>query len=370
MDARRFVLCLDGTWNNAYKKATRDDGTKVVKPSNPLKLARAVLPRDDAGIEQITYYDTGVGSMGRYPGLPNRLLGLSDKYLGGATGAGFEANVEQAATFLANNFVTGDQVYVFGFSRGAAQARALTRFIDWMGGMPTKNDAYFIPLYFRDYVDSGGRADPALTTTSSGRRPDGLQPIRIDLLGVWDTVLAHGGAWLLGSRPASCVVNARHAVAVDEKRYIFLPEIWQGAQPGQSMEQRWFPGVHSNVGGGYLDDGLANVSLRWMLGEAERLGLAMNRTFVGFYRPWPQGRYYESKDVKYTLWDGIRLKNGVRSLIDQPASANLTLDDSVLQRIASDYREHEQMDAPYRPRNVREYLRETGQADLLPPEWR
>ena len=82
---KRLVLCLDGTWNNPYQKRARDDGSEVLKPTNPLKMARAVCPWDEATqVSQITYYDTGVGALGQYPGVSNRIVGYVDRTLGGA----------------------------------------------------------------------------------------------------------------------------------------------------------------------------------------------------------------------------------------------------------------------------------------------
>src|SRR4051794_25554444 len=153
MQPRRLVLCLDGTWNNAYSRKKRTDGHAVFKPSNVLKAARAIVPYDpDTDRLQIVLYDIGVGSLARYPRIPNRLLALTDKTLGGGFGAGFEENVEEALEFLAHNHQPGDEVFIFGFSRGAATARALTRFLDWAGGLPLKHDSYYLPVLFHDYV--------------------------------------------------------------------------------------------------------------------------------------------------------------------------------------------------------------------------
>lgn len=375
---RRIVLCLDGTWNNPYQLKERDDGTRVAKPSNTLKTCRAVVPWDpETGRDQITYYDTGVGALGSYPGVSNRILRVADSRLGGAWGAGFEANVEEAATFLAHNFRPGDEVYVFGFSRGAAQARGLTRFLDWLGGIPTKRDAYFIPLYFQKYVTSQGQADPEAVTTASGHRPDEPPvPVAVTLLGVWDTVMALGSrfraarstsvqerSFHVGPEPARCVRHARQALAVDEERYDFRPEIWLGRHEGQTLEQRWFPGVHSNVGGGYVKDGLANLAFRWILGEAARLGLATDSEFVRHYRPYPQAKLYNSKTAMYRTLEAVRFRRGrgVRRLHGFPPEANLVLDKSVIHRVQSDPAEHQELDH-YRPRNVMELL--AAQPDL------
>src|SRR5581483_4791802 len=178
---RRLVLCLDGTWNSAYSLKRRSDGHAVFKPSNVLKVARAVVPYDAAGDrQQIVLYHIGVGSLARYPGVSNRLLSVADKVLGGGWGAGFEENVEEALEFLAHNHEPGDEVFVFGFSRGAATAQAVTRFLDWAGGLPLKHDSYYLPRLFHDYVSRRGaepvaaartrRARAAASTSASSRR--------------------------------------------------------------------------------------------------------------------------------------------------------------------------------------------------------
>jgi len=369
---KRIVLCLDGTWNNPYQKQERDDGSEVLKPSNPLKMARAVLPFDQTlNRQQITYYDSGVGALGSYPGLANGIAGFVDSKLGGGWGAGFEANIEQAVTFLVNNFITGDQVFVFGFSRGAAQARGLTRFIDWMGGIPAKRDAYFVPLFFQTYLASSGEVDSKSVKTVDGfglSQP--IVAIEIELLGVWDSVMALGSRFMaregtsvakrsfhVADQPAACVKHARQALGVDEQRYDFRPEIWRGTGPGQTLQQRWFPGVHSNIGGGYVKDGLANIAFRWMVDEAEKLGLVSDKDFTKYYRSYPQAQLYSSRTLAFKAIELIRLRRGrgIRTLKDYPASANLVLDKSVIQRIRSAPAEHSQLEL-YRPANVLEFL--------------
>ena len=138
---RRLVLCLDGTWNSTFGETTRADGHKVLRPTNPLKICRAVLPQDSSGRAQITYYDIGVGSLAEYEGKANRLLRFSDRILGGAYGAGLEANVEDALHFIQLNYQEGDEVYIFGFSRGSATARGVTQFLEWNNGIFAKEDA-------------------------------------------------------------------------------------------------------------------------------------------------------------------------------------------------------------------------------------
>lgn len=388
MNARRLVLCLDGTANNDSMQNHREQGQPVLKPTNVLKLARAVLPWDTAtGCEQIAYYDIGVGALTRYPGLANRALVLTDQVLGGAWGAGFESNVERGLTLLALNHQPGDEVFIFGFSRGAATARGLTRFLDWAGGLPCKADAYYLPLLFRDFVVSRGRAAAgeaiaALNAQSAAEGKSGLGPlvpVVVRFLGVWDTVMALGSrfratggstsdvskSFYLDSQPAACVRHARQALAVDEARFDFRPEVWKGPRDGQSLAQRWFAGVHSNVGGGYVHDGLANLAFQWMVKEAQAFGLAVDERFQRFYPGFAQDQLYNSASLLYRLLDALRFRagKGKRPLIGRPASANLFLHPSVIHRLRADLQARKpngDLVFPrlklYRPQNVLAFL--------------
>lgn len=394
---RRWILCLDGTWNSAYVKRRRDDGHEVLKPSNVLKLCRSVLPVDaDSGRQQVVYYGIGVGSLSTYPGRSNRLLSAADRILGGAFGAGFEGNVEEALTFLVNNHAPGDEVFLFGFSRGAATAQALTRFLDWSGGLPAKGEAYYLPRFFRAYVASRGATSAAEVRRAvdgeraAEPRPRGplaeFEPVDVAFLGVWDTVMALGSrfraageststasrSFHVGARPARCVRHARQALAVDEARDDFRPEVWTYHLPGQTLAQRWFAGVHSNVGGGYVDDGLANVAFHWILDEAVEQGLAVSTTFAGNYKRYPQDRLYRSESWVYRLLDAVRLRfgRGRRSLAGWPAAANLSLSASVVRRLQADPEERSasgelrfpDLRQAYRPENVLRFL--AAQPDL------
>lgn len=386
-NARRLVLCLDGTWNGTYDKKYRDDGSQVLKPSNVLKLCRSVFARDAANHGQIAYYDIGVGSLAKFPGSSNAFLSFFDKYLGGTWGAGFEGNVEDALNYLALNYAEGDQVFIFGFSRGAAAARGVTQFIDWAGGLPTKRDVYYLPKLFREYVVSKGDRDiyevvNEINTIGVSRRPlDQFNQINIEYLGVWDTVMALGGrfratgddtsvknrSFYVNSKPSRFVTHARQALAIDERRWDFRPEIWGDYSAAQTLEQRWFAGVHSNVGGGYIDDGMANIAFHWLLDGAKSKGLEVDQDFANKYPPFPFDKLYKSYSLKYRILDSVRfrLNSGKRNLIDQPETANLSLDKSVIHRIMQDPLERnkdgepkypDMMGKTYRPYNVLLYL--------------
>jgi uncharacterized protein (DUF2235 family) len=383
---RRIILCLDGTWNGTFDEAKRRDGSSVLKPTNTLKICRAVVPFDSKGMEQIAYYDLGVGSLSVYPGTSNKLLHYVDRFLGGAFGAGFESNVEDALHFLTLNYQPGDEVFVFGFSRGAGTARAITRFLEWNHGIPRKEDAYYLPVLFREWlrvqgVEGNQEQEEAIAKINLKRanEPDpkpplqSFIPVRVRYLGVWDTVMALGSrlrargsntsarnrAFFAGDAPAGCVMRARQALAIDEARFDFRPEIWIRQLAGQRVEQRWFCGVHSNVGGGYVKDGLANISFDWVLKGAQEEGLEVDDAFTKFYRPFFGDSLYQSSTPFYQVLDLVRttMGRGKRVL----GGYNADIDPSVIVRMQAEpakLRDKNDNPAtvPYRPQNVLRFL--------------
>lgn len=398
--SRRLVVCLDGTWNSSFSEHMRHNEHgehTVLKPTNTLKTCRAVLPFAEDGQMQVCYYDIGVGALAEYPGTANKLLYTFDRLLGGAWAAGFEGNVEDALHFLAVNFQPDDEVFIFGFSRGAAEARAVTQFLDWNCGLPGKQDAYYLPILFRAYVSEHGRGnnETAIAMINQERASDGLDPLRVEefrhvpvrYLGVWETVLALGSrlratgatttvdnrAFFTGDAPAKCVARARQALGVDEHRWDFRPEIWKGtATATQTMEQRWFIGVHSNIGGGYGRDGLANIAFGWIVEAAENEGLALDRQFLkpflGVKRPY--GSLYTSSTAGYRILDGVRRRDGYRPLLGLPSTANAELDASVIERMTLDEEnlrrgaDEQAVTTRYRPANVIEFLAATPDPEL------
>ena len=384
---RRIIICLDGTWASPSNRVERGDGTEVHKPSNVLKTFRAILPRDadGDGADQISYYDEGVGALSAQRGLHNTALAKLDSVLGGAWGAGFEQNVEAAYTFIVGNYLHDDELFVFGFSRGAGQARSLCRFIDWMGGLLQKRDAYFIPDFFQHFIKTRGETGAAQSflkeLRETGKKITPPTAAQIRFLGVYDTVLALGSrlrsdfddekgtaapglGFHVGDIPPSSVLVARQALAIDERRTDFRPEIWRGAQPGQSVEQRWFPGVHTSIGGGYADDGLANGALRWMIDAAKREGLAVDEEFLRFYRPWHGDTRPESLRgfMKVRHWiGGLTGESGDRDLLETAAVPGLTVHQSALKLM--------QHDSSYRPENLLAFMRERDELALhIPPD--
>ena len=266
---RRLIVCCDGTWK-AAESATL---------TNVTYTARAIAPIASDGVPQIVLHDPGVGTGN-----------LMDRIGGGALGRGLDENVKDCYRFLVYNYEPGDDVMVFGFSRGAYTARSTVGMIRKCGLLRKPNagrlgDAY--NLYRRRDDEVDGPEATAFRTAYSWPR------LEIAFLGVWDTVgslgipLA-GLRWLTRRkyqfhdvRLSRIVKRACHAVAIDERRGAFAPTLWE-TQPDstQTVEQTWFVGVHSDVGGGYEDRGLASITLQWMVKRAYDAGLEFNHQYL------------------------------------------------------------------------------------------
>lgn len=286
---KRIVLCFDGTWNAVVDPKT---------VTNVVRLANLVTVSGKDKVEQVTYYNSGVGSGG-----------LIDRLIGGGFGAGLKGNVKRGIAFLALNYEKEDEIYLFGFSRGAYTARAVGGVIG-AAGIP--EDISHTEEHWQLYQKlaklkyqagrygkgSKGRkkyddeAKAVLKDIKAISRYHG-EEIPIRCVGVWDTVGAYGipaglangiiprvfTYWTHGfrdTRIGKMVDLGLHAVAVDEMRKPFSPTFWtlrtdRALEGTQAVEQVWFPGVHSNVGGGYDSTGLSDTALAWMLGRVQEM---------------------------------------------------------------------------------------------------
>lgn len=295
---KRLIVCADGTWNFRDQE---DDGTHLRHVTNVTKVARAVLARANDGTDQVVIYHDGVGAQ----------KGL-EHLTGGATGEGIEGIIRDLYRSIAYNYVDGDELYLFGFSRGAYTVRTLAGFMYHLG-LLQKSDDFFVPDLFAEYElrkDMAAiRADPKFRNMRDPR------PCPVTkFIGVWDTVGALGlpgavGAVLNGTRFAyhdidlnSKIENAFHALAIDEERVPFEPSIWQRAKDWTGhLEQTWFCGVHCNVGGGYSPDGLANEALHWMVEKAENCGLEFDKNYLDYFRPCFNSNSNDSMTTMYRL---------------------------------------------------------------------
>lgn len=290
MPKKRLAVFLDGTWNTPESK------TSVYR----LFQAASVGMAPD-GIEQRTFYRTGVGT---------RLL---EKFRGGIFGVGLSRNVLDAYRWLVDNYADDDDIYLFGFSRGAYTARSLGGVIVRCGLL--KHNASLTPDEIYDRYRAGKEVEAIYELEhihSTRKRPltdvelqllRDSRRVKIHALAVWDTVGALGVPWtaapLVGAgafyfhntNPSIIYEHVFHALAIDEHREPYKPTFWTRFTPKEkdpmndphvpppNIEQRWFVGAHANVGGGYENDRLSQLPLTWMQQSVAALGLSFSSWF-------------------------------------------------------------------------------------------
>lgn len=301
---RNLVICCDGTWNTP----TQRDRVLVV-PSNVVKMARAVVDTDPKR-QPSAYYDSGVGTGDKL-----------DKWTGGALGIGLSENIQQAYRYIADHYQDGDHLFLFGFSRGAYTVRSLAGLIGRCGLTLAEDLEAVTRAYdlYRQATDAQGKAR-AEEFKMKQRQP------MIHFLGVWDTVGALGVPALsrygllrkmvrnlsTGSNYAhgfhdeslgSHIVHAYQALAIDEQRGPFEPSVWKTDGTGRTnVEQVWFAGVHSNIGGGYIDAGLSDHAFMWMAVKAMSAGLELDRRYLAMrVEPDCHGELRDSMTLLYRV---------------------------------------------------------------------
>ena len=267
--SKNIILLSDGTGNGAAKR----------NKTNVWRLYDALdLHRDD----QVAFYHDGVGSQEF----------LLFKLLGGAFGWGLKRNIRELYKFLCRNYRSGDRIYLFGFSRGAFSVRMLAGMIAYCGVYTDYKDEKDLNRAARhNYNAYRSRFKTGLLTRGIRAfmgRTDPVSPRHlpdIEFIGVWDTVDAYGFpidemavVWdaliypihFPDQKLSDKVRKACHAVSVDDERHTFHPVLWDesGETDPERIEQVWFPGVHSDVGGGYPMDTLSLVALDWMIERA------------------------------------------------------------------------------------------------------
>lgn len=315
---KNLVLFSDGTGNSAGKL----NKTNVWRVYQAVDLAD---PQDPQQPRQFSFYDDGVGTSSFKPWA----------LLGGAFGVGLSRNVIDLYVFLCRMYQPGDRIYAFGFSRGAFTIRVLIGLVMSQGLLryggsegelqrlaqdayrayrakkfPSCNPIVGLLRGSRDLILGAWNKMRGRIPYAAAKRigvPGLPDAVEIQFVGLWDTVDAYGlpvdeltraidaCIWPLTMRDYNLnprVLCARHALALDDERNTFHPRLWNevpvAGRPGTGVEganrdtrhvdeerisQVWFAGVHSNVGGGYPDDGLSYVSLEWIMREAEKHGL-------------------------------------------------------------------------------------------------
>ena len=336
---KNIVLFSDGTGNSSSSPFK----TNVWRLYQAIDIEPPTNPKDPKTPEQIVYYDNGVGTENVKP----------IAALGGALGIGVWKNVSDLYTFVCRNYEIGDQIYGFGFSRGAFTIRLLMGLIGKCGLLKARSEAELVECvqkayeaYRRDFLiraseqrnmiyhwflqppkhfnDGEGRPKAAIDLGEAD-----CQQLFADIhfIGVWDTVDAYGmpidelklaideWVWPMSFAdrdPSDRLLTIRHALSLDDERPTFRPVLWnevikdrhhphdvskQKILGPQRIQQIWFAGVHANVGGGYPDDGLAFTALNWMMDEAAAAGLRYDRLTHDEFaaRVNPDGEQYDSR---------------------------------------------------------------------------
>ena len=276
---KRLAVFLDGTWNN------------VESDTNVWRLKSLCAPTSTDGTPQLAYYEIGVNG-----------------FLGGVFGKGLDQDIIDAYERLIEQYSRDDEIFIFGFSRGAYTARSLAGFIAKCGLLKAGSPLGVRQLYNRyrrtdaktiwaliDAQEHGTLGDPTIEEKWMLKYS---MAVHIKLVGVWDTVGALGipifsiqgisrstlGFLSTGLRRP--IDNGFHALAIDEHRRAFSPTLWSvrhstvpdpevpPPRPLSSVEQRWFVGAHANVGGGYDSDLLPQIPLRWLMKKASLYGLS------------------------------------------------------------------------------------------------
>lgn len=272
--SRNLVLCFDGT-NNTYSATN----------TNVVKLYAMVDRTQD---DQIMYYQTGIGTFPP-PGTWGKLKRWFITKVDLAIAWLLEEHVTDGYRFLMRYYRPGDQIFIFGFSRGAYSARALAAMLYKVGLLSAGNEE-LIPFAWDMFKRE---RDPMRYT---GFRHTFSRKVNVKFLGLWDTVSSVGWAWnpkyLQFTTNNPIVEVVRHAVALDERRSSFVQNLWgqnqQITKEGeQDVLQVWFPGVHCDIGGGYSENeaGLSKIALKWMVGEAEAFGLRFHSKAMSVILP-------------------------------------------------------------------------------------
>jgi uncharacterized protein (DUF2235 family) len=352
---KRLGVFLDGTWNAV--------GTNT----NVWRLKALCANESRDGAQQRTYYDIGVNG-----------------FWGGTFGKGLIRNVEEAYSWIIDNYDPGDEIFVFGFSRGAYTARSLTGLIAKYGilkpgsplGINQVVERYRVggrTIYkMMEERDLGSIVNPTLEEEWLLKYS---MPVPIKLIAVWDTVGALGVplfsfqgisrrtfSWLDTGLRLS-IENAFHAIALDEHRRAFLPTLWTkripkdpkepvaSPRPLTSVEQRWFVGAHANVGGGCQSDLLAQVPLKWIMEKASMHGLSfryevdidgnvLSSPISDSYKEFMKGAYSAASNRYYRPIDSPPA--------EEPSSTHINVNETIDPSVFDRWRH----DSTYRPPNL------------------
>ncbi|MFL5561744.1 MAG: T6SS phospholipase effector Tle1-like catalytic domain-containing protein [Gemmatimonadaceae bacterium] len=369
---KNIVICCDGT-NNQFG----------VCNTNVVRIAQLVA-RDPT--RQLCYYDPGVGTLPEQ-GLMTRVGQTISRWMALAFATDINDKVITAYAHLMEVWEPGDQVFLFGFSRGAYTARMLAAVLHAVGLLPRGN-TQLLPYVMRLYgALRHGSSEDYWHVLNSFRQTFARQiPGRNDahfpihFLGVWDTVSSVGWVWNPPAYPFTArlpnVAIVRHAVAIDERRWFFRQNLIT-PQPGQDTKEFWFAGVHSDIGGGYPEDegGLWRIAFEWILAEARAAGLLIDEARLAHVRgrspvpanPWaePQhesltGMWWIGEVVPKLVYDPVtnRQRPAIGLGGHRTVHAGALLDASAVERLHG---------TPYRPPNLSDgFIASVAHLDPVP----
>jgi hypothetical protein len=383
---KRLALFFDGTWNTPENQ------------TNVWALHQLVSDKGADGVPQLKFYDPGVGTH------------WYDRITGGAFGAGLPQNVRLGYEWLREHYAPGDEVFLFGFSRGAFTARSLAGFIARCGLL--KPNAPMTVEQAFDRYRRGDAARPIYDLLYHQRKGDTQFDAEeqtllqntiysrnlIKMVGVWDTVGSIGLPFgnipgvsslsfhFLNTNLSRIVQNSYQALALDEQRKPYWAILWTRYSPiapppgapartdDRMVEQRWFAGAHCNVGGGYQDDLLSLRPRAWIQEKAIGCGLTFSSpvavtnadldqqprdSYAEFLRPVWQWLAFVKTCQRYVRWvmsDPVdkpeHMRNGHLVPAGRVETVNERIDLSVLQRC--------QRYPKYRPANLLEWAKRKG----------
>lgn len=354
---KRITFCFDGTWNEIDSQ----------HPTNVARIAQSISRIDRSGASQMIYYDEGVGTS------------ATERWTGGIFGRGLTEKIIRAYHFLVLNYEPGDQIYVFGFSRGAFTARSFIGLVRNAGVMSRRslsNIRKAIELYLARDEDSSPNSEIArrfraqhcpdlcLPGDLDWRRKalenpnlSGITELRVEYLGIWDSVGALGVprhlkplAWINSKHKfhdthlSSFVRRARHAVAADEKRRTFEAGMWSNlddlnaSSPDElRYEQMIFPGTHSAVGGGGPIRGLSDGPLEWIFEGARREGLEFDQdpqSPIFQIKPDHRAQLFNQTGKSRWSWKDLAMGFGLATRKFPPLDRR-ALHDSLVRRVST-----------------------------------
>ncbi|WP_172331265.1 DUF2235 domain-containing protein [Mangrovicoccus sp. HB161399] len=335
---KRIAIFCDGTWNRSDRAVLAEENRPI---TNILRLSEAAIEGTAPdGVAQKVFYIDGVGT----PGDVGWLRYTIDKVGGGAFGWGLDDKILKAYRYLIRHYEPGDEIHVFGFSRGAYTARSLVGLIRNCS-LPSSDDpsllSHLMGVYrsrrpgdapweararsLREWVNPGLATDPQ----EQESRPGSCRLLRIAYLGVFDTVGALGVPELWpgiarvnerfrfhDQKLSSMVTSARHVIAIDEPRITYKSVPWDEAKlaelnaqaPGQPYRQMWFPGVHGTVGGSLTKghEGLGMATLDWIADGAQAAGLGFDAAKLDAFRALADAEGpFGNPELKYKFVDRL-----------------------------------------------------------------